>query len=68
MNGLNLMEVIRKAAEAGAPFERDELAVAYDYGNLGLGQDFEKASEHLIARLAKRPYCTAWVTEAELVP
>jgi hypothetical protein len=52
MNGLNLMEVIRKAAGAGAPFARDELAVAYDYGNLGLGQDFEKASDHLIARLA----------------
>jgi len=66
MNGLNLMEVIRKAAEAGATFARNELAVAYDYGNLGLGQDFEKASDHLLPDL-QRPYCTTWVTDAELV-
>jgi TPR repeat protein len=54
------MEVIRKAAEAGDPFARNELPIAYDYGNLGIGRDFEKASDHLT-------YCTAWVTEAELV-
>jgi TPR repeat protein len=45
MNGHDLFEMIRKAADAGDQFAQNELGVAYDYGNLGLGQDFEKASE-----------------------
>lgn len=45
MNGLEVLEMIQKAADAGDPFAQNELGVAYDYGNFGLGQDFEKSSE-----------------------
>lgn len=45
MNGREILEMIRKAAGAGDPFAQNELGVAYDYGNFGLEQDFEKSSE-----------------------
>src|SRR5580765_3146141 len=44
MSGLDLLGLIREAAEAGDPFAQNELALAYDYGSFGLVQDFEVAS------------------------
>lgn len=58
MSGLDVLGLIREAAEAGDQFAQYELAMAYDYGSCGVGQDFGKASEWY-GRAAKQGHQSA---------
>ena len=42
MNGHDLFEMIRKAADAGDQFAQNELGVAYDFGILGFDKTLRK--------------------------